>query len=293
MIRITLQYVWHVCEQLDQLERLNETKDVDRFVVLLDFLNAEHAVGMLLNNSVFAPNLRICRPLGLALLNQLTTLTQPDTKAEIPIRNYEIAGVKHAYSQFKTAFLAELGTFPAYFVTQKGSHDTLSLLDQPWLMFPDDLRKKVPEAMYDVAEAGKALCYETATASGFHLFRATEAVLRRYYSHVTGGKAHPKVRNIMVYVQAMRQAKCGDEKVLAVIEQLAKLHRNPIAHPEAILTIDEAISMLGLARSAVTFMLAALPVPLLTTATAAVASGGGGAGASGSGTSGGGGSGAP
>ena len=173
-------------------------------------------------------------------------------------------------SQFKTAFLAELGTFPSYFVTQKGDRDTLTLLDQPWRMFPDDLLAKVPEASYDVAEAGKALCFEVATACGYHVFRATEAVLRRYYSHVTGGKAHPKMRNISVYVRAIRDAKCGDERILSVIEQMSKLHRNPIAHPEVALTLDEAISVLGMARSVITAMLSALPFPPQTTTAAGV-----------------------
>jgi predicted DNA-binding transcriptional regulator AlpA len=178
--------------------------------------------------------------------------------------------IKQAYDQFKTAFLAELGTFPSYFVTQKGDRDTLTLLDQPWRMFPDDLLAKVPEASYDVAEAGKALCFEVATACGYHVFRATEAVLRRYYSHVTGGKAHPKMRNISVYVRAIRDAKCGDERILSVIEQMSKLHRNPIAHPEVALTLDEAISVLGMARSVITAMLSALPFPPQTTTAAGV-----------------------
>jgi hypothetical protein len=103
------------------------------------------------------------------------------------------------YSQFRTAFIAEIGTFPSYFVSQKGSFDTLTLLDEPSRLFPADLWNKVPEARFDVAEAGKALCYELSTACGMHVFRAVETVLRRYYTEVTGGKAQPKVRNIGVY----------------------------------------------------------------------------------------------
>ncbi|MGA2818471.1 MAG: hypothetical protein ABSE67_19720 [Xanthobacteraceae bacterium] len=104
-----------------------------------------------------------------------------------------------------TALLAEVGTFPAYFVSQKGGFDTLTLLDQPSRMFPTDLASKMPEAMFDIGEAGKALCYETPTACGFHVFRAVETVLRRYYHNVTGSNIQPKVRNIAVYIYAMRQ----------------------------------------------------------------------------------------
>jgi hypothetical protein len=152
-------------------------------------------------------------------------------------------------------------------VSQKGSYDTLILLDIPSRMFPDELADKAPEAMFDVQQAGKCLCYETATACGFHLFRATEAVLRRYYTHVTRGAPPPKVRNIAVYVNAMRQRKCGDERILSVVAQLSTLHRNPLIHPEVALTLDEAISIHGIARSAVTAMLSQFPILPKTTAT--------------------------
>ena len=213
---------------------------------------------------MFSNTLRSSRPLADHLLQQISAIEAGDLDKDAS--KYDVSNLVHAYGQLKIALLAELDTFPAYFVTQKGDRDTPpTLLDQPWRMFPDDLLTKVPEAAYDVGEAGKALCFEVATACGYHVFRATEAVLRRYYSHVTGGKAHPKMRNIMVYVRAIRDAKCGDEKILSVIEHMSKLHRNPIAHPEVALSLDEAISTLGMARSVVTAMLMALPVPPQTT----------------------------
>ena len=63
-------------------------------------------------------------------------------------------------------------------------------------------------------------------------------------------------------------AGCGDEIILSTLEQMAKLHRNPLIHPEAVLTMDEAISTIGIARSAVTAMLQVLPILAPTTGTA-------------------------
>ena len=135
-------------------------------------------------------------------------------------------------------------------------------------MFPADCWTKVPESRFDIVEAGKALCYEMPTACGIHIFRAVECALRRYYTEVTGGNPQPKIRNISVYINALRQKKCGDEKVLGVFEQMSKLHRNPLAHPDAVLCLEEAISAVGIAHSAVNEMLKHLPVPQLTTTTA-------------------------
>jgi hypothetical protein len=142
-----------------------------------------------------------------------------------------------------------------------------SLLLAGETLFPNDLGTKVPEAMIDVREAAKALAYEIPTACGFHTFRVTESVLRRYYAQVTGGKAQPKVRNIGVYLNALKLANAGDEKIRAALKQMSELHRNPLIHPDVVLTTDEAIATLGIARSVITAMLAVLPVQPPTTAT--------------------------
>jgi hypothetical protein len=53
---------------------------------------------------------------------------------------------------------------------------------------------------------------------------------------------------------------------------MTTLHRNPLIHPEDALTLDEALGLLGMARSAITAMLAFLPSVPPTTTTAIAAS---------------------
>lgn len=265
MIRILLPFVYSLSESLEPLSAIEPNRRFgDAFGKIW---YAHHQLNGFLNGSVFSPSLRTCVASGRTLLE---TLAQQMAKNEMeaPLDQLEAGSIVYQFREFKTNLLAELGTLPAYFVSQKGDRDTLTLLDQPHLMFPADLGRKVPEAMFDVAEAGKALCYETATACGFHLFRATEAVLRRYYTEATGGRPQPKVRNMAVYINAMTQRKCGDEKILSVLSQMSKLHRNPLIHPDVALTLDEAISILGISHSAITAMLAALPIIPPTTTTA-------------------------
>ena len=47
--------------------------------------------------------------------------------------------------------------------------------------------------------------------------------------------------------------------IVEAIKQMTKLHRNPLVHPEVILRTEEAIGIIGMARSAIAAMLAALP----------------------------------
>ncbi|MEC5325889.1 hypothetical protein [Aurantimonas sp. A3-2-R12] len=132
-------------------------------------------------------------------------------------------------------------------------------------MFPVDLGVKVPESIFDAREAGKCLAYENSTAAGFHVFRVLESVLRRYYVQETEGKAPPKVRNIAVYVNAMKQAGKGDQKTLFLLKEISDRFRNPLIHPDVVLSTDDAIAIYGLVRTAVTEMLKPLPAEPPTT----------------------------
>lgn len=220
---------------------------------------AEKSLEALVSDSVFAAQLRSSFTLGHDLLSQIKKITGRADSIDEPVASFQLYSVKRTYEQYKIALLAELGVMPSYFVMPKGGFDTNALLERGWLIFPDSIRLKVPEALFDLSEAGKALAFDMPTACGYHLFRATESVLRKYYSAVTGGSVQPKVRNIAVYLNAMRQKGLGDEKILSALDQLSKLHRNPLIHPEIALSLDEAIAAIGMARSVVTAMLIAIP----------------------------------
>jgi hypothetical protein len=189
MIRISLPYFVSISESLEPLATL-KPKDIVNDVVFMMF-GAHATLSGLLSGSVFSANLRSSRQTATGLSNTLEAETDAnkDWAREL---GYPAILITQAYAQFKTAFSAEIGTFPAYFVNQKGSFDTLTLLDEPWRMYPIDLWNKIPEARFDMIEAGKALCYELPTACGMHTFRLVESVLRRYYTEVTNGKALPK-----------------------------------------------------------------------------------------------------
>jgi hypothetical protein len=51
----------------------------------------------------------------------------------------------------------------------------------------------------------------------------------------------------------------GEKRIVEAIKQMTKLHRNPLIHPEVILTSEEAIGIIGMARSVIGAMLATLP----------------------------------
>jgi len=268
VIRISLSYLCRLATQLEPLANL-PTTPVTLAEVLSPLMSAQQAlIDAHGAGSLYAPYLRSSTPFASVLLESIRSLIDIDNlnlSKDIPI--FGCSNVKYQFDQYKIALLAELGSLNAYFVTKKGSHDTYTLLSSGEELFPNDLGTKVPEAVFDIKEAAKCLAFELPTACGFHTFRALESVVRKYYSHVTGGAATPKVRNLGVYINAIRQSGKGDARVLAALKQITDLHRNPLIHPEAVLGNEEAITILGIARSVAGTMLAELPPVPQTTAT--------------------------
>jgi hypothetical protein len=217
-----------------------------------------------LYNSIYGPYLRVSYGYSRVLLASLKSLLEP-FNLDKKVSSWEIVSLQQQYSQYKAALTGELAIIDAYFVTQKGGFDTTSLLMFGENLFPSDLSSKVPEALLDVREAGKCLAYDLPTSAAFHIFRAVESVIRKYHAHVTGGNSPPKQRNMGVYIKSLIASGGGTPKVIAALQQMKDLHRNPVSHPEAILTQEEALSIFGIARSVITPMLAELPTPALTT----------------------------
>lgn len=268
MLRIQLPYVFELAGSLEPLNTLpSNFEDVPfkNFAFLL--FSAESSLKLLMENSVFAPYLRSSYSLGAELLRTLAQVNRPPegSSPDRLVSGFDLYMIRRAYEHYRVALLAELGVSPAFFVTQKGGYDTLTLLDSGPIIFPAELRIKVPESVFDAEQACKCLAYELATSCGFHVFRVTECVLRRFYAFVTDGEVAPRNRSIGVYVRALRKRGGVDERLLTSLEQMARWHRNPLIHPEVALTTEEAIGTLGLARSVIGSMLSVLPVQPSTT----------------------------
>jgi hypothetical protein len=263
-----LPFIFQLNGELEALGKLPTDRDVPKAEIYFELLTGQYALQNLTQESVYSPYLRTSYQLAKELLDILAIVMQPpqsdlESQSDPNISSFLLWQIKTKYDQYRVALLSELGTLNSFFVTQKGAYDTTTLLNWGEAVFSSDLAKKVPEAIFDAKEAAKCIAYEVPTAAAFHVFRAVEATLRRYHSKVTNGAAPPKVRSIKVYVRALGTN--GDPKILATLTQLADLHRNPLIHPEAAITTDEAISIVGIGRSAIAAMLNVLPVAAQTT----------------------------
>lgn len=255
-----------VASALDQIDLVKVDEKVSSLWYIL--FDAKGQLEALFSQSIYASHLRISRQKANELHTFIISLLGDD-----PHNNHNLITeldlwlLKSRRDHFKTVFLSELSTLPAFLVGMKESYDINLLVDEGAKLFPATLSVKCPESIRDAREVGRAIAFELSTAAGFHIFRVVESVLKRYWDHVSKN-ARPKLETIGSYAAELEKGKIGDAKIYELLKQLSKLHRNPLIHPEVILDVGEEIEILGISRSVVGAMLRVLPDVPTTTSTA-------------------------
>lgn len=266
MIRISIAYFYGIGAAVRPLRNLKPQKlDFDTWSNLFA---AEQALTGLFGAQWFWPAIRASYAPGQKLLEAIGQTTGKMIDSDIEVG--EAYGITASLHEFETVLNAELSMCDSYFVSRKAAYDTSSLISNAEVMFSTDLGTKVPEAIPDVREAGKCLAFELSTAAGLHIMRALDAIIRRYWDAVSGGKPHPRQRNLGVYLKQLSEKKLGSAKAIATLQQIKDLHRNPLVHPEDRLTLDDAVGLFGIAQSAANYMLKEIPSPPAVTPSSSV-----------------------
>lgn len=158
-----------------------------------------------------------------------------------------------------TIYKSELSTpskDSVYVVPPKGGFNVDILLGNPASLFHSLLLQYVPDAKYDMEQFAKCLAFEVPIAAAFHLYRLNESVVHVYWDTLT---KQPRLTNASVgdYLTSMQSstnAEKFDANILNVLDQINKLHRNPVLHPEINLTAEDALELFGIINSAISCM---------------------------------------
>lgn len=266
MQRISLTWVIETFRAIDALESVREGNSL--WVSTSTLYTAKNQIDVLFQQSVYSSHLRVSREKALALADVIAGLVGQVSPQDRVLNSFEAFQIANSRNEFITVFKSELSTLPSFLVMEKQAFDLNTLIDFGERLFPVSMATKVPEAIVDANQAAKALAFELGTACGFHVFRVVEAVLKRYWDVVSGGSDRPKPQSLGRMASELEAQKHGEKRTWEALKQMAELHRNPLIHPEAILTIEEAIGIIGMARSVITIMLNSIPDALPTTVTA-------------------------
>lgn len=261
VIRISIPYVYSLHEALIALESIKPGDTHGQHLYAI--FNADSLLDQFLNKSLWSVSLRVCRQPGIDLLAQIRGIFGEEVKSEANFEYWRVVNMQQQLIRFKAIMEAEFLTTASYLVTARRGYDIATLIEAAELIFPDDLVKKVPEVLFDLQEAGKCIAFNLGTAAGFHLLRALETVIRKYWDAVMEGAPLPDNRNLGNYLREMEKGKKKDPKVLGSLRQIKDHHRNELMHPEEKLDLDEALSLLGILQSAIVAMLKEIPKPPL------------------------------
>ena len=268
MIRINIPWVIEVIEGLSDIDQIKIDGTVWENVAPLYSVMTK--VEQVFDQSIYGHYLRASREAGRKLHSTIEGITDANADWETKkVTAHDFYSLKSQRDTFKTVLLADFSAVPSYLASPKDNFDVSLLIETGTKLFPAVLLVKAPETQKDAIEAGRALAFELPTACGFHAFRVIESVVRRHWDIVTKGQQRPRLETLGTFASELERQQLGDAKIVEALKQMTKLHRNPLIHPEVILTSEEAIGILGMARSVIGAMVQALPdVPATTGAPA-------------------------
>jgi hypothetical protein len=103
-------------------------------------------------------------------------------------------------------------------------------------------------ARAEIEESGKCLALERHTASGFHILRSVESVIREYLTALNIPLSASD-RNWGAYVRILKDHGAAEE-VISIVDNLRRDDRNPLMHPERFLSMDQSIGLFFLCLTA-------------------------------------------
>ena len=209
MDKINLPFFYRLGSQLSPLGKMNAQPQT-RFDILMATYSVHSSVTTLLT---WSGGLNVCHPAAKALLDAIqkaqdwASQKKPqDFSKDDLVADWTFQQVCDKAKSFETVLSEELLTISAYYATQKGIYSIPDLIDQAAKVFPPSVLEKLSQSvLQEVTYGGRCLAFDIPTASGFHMLRATEAVLHDYYLAVSKPKSKAKLDNWGAYIAALHK----------------------------------------------------------------------------------------
>ena len=145
---------------------------------------------------------------------------------------------------FETVFGTEMRDAATYFVPRRGIYHTPSLIDHADEAIPEEIRDYVPgKSKEDWKAAGRCLAFNLHSASGFHVTRAVEGMLERYYQLFCQKDLGTTLNGWNDYIVKLTDISSDPKplsKILVELRQMKDDFRNPLAHPRVVLSETDA-----------------------------------------------------
>lgn len=154
--------------------------------------------------------------------------------------------IKREFIKLENIVFAEALTKRIYVLPDR-RFNTEFLLNKPERLLKENAFAKLEEiAKNDFSSACRCILFGESTAAAFHILRATEAVLKKYYfHHKRQNRLDKPMWGPMVAELKQKQRNKPPAGLLATLDLVRTQYRNPTNHPEAIYQIDSAQDLFG------------------------------------------------
>ena len=206
-----------------------------------------------------------------AAMKQMIAPEEVARRANENLTPQEIAYLRTAIQHFTSVLFAELPQADIYSISQKRAYKMSLFLATAETVLPKSALEYLSHrTITDVREAGRCIAFDQHTAAGFHAVRAVEAVARRYYEQIFDKPATvdgtPAGKPMRLWnLTTELQTKAGTlphpvEQPLGMIsgdlDRIRAVYRNPIMHPEMVLTDDVAVRVFNVTTDVIAAMIA-------------------------------------
>jgi len=175
---------------------------------------------------------------------------------------HELSLIMSLVEKFEHALAAELNRAPTYLATKCGIYSTYELAENAREIFSKDLQGVIPvAALGEFDLAGRTLVFGLGTAASLHILRSLEITLKPYYELFAAPAASKSERNYAIYLKKLATladeedvAFRPDKRVVQMLSQIKDHYRNPLIATECSVTLDDALSLFGMASALMTLM---------------------------------------
>lgn len=266
MRKINLFNIYRMAPQLDAIKHVSGEVTLQQ--ALDPIFNASSALKALLEGQC-GIDLGLSRPAAVdaqkwaeGLISQHFTFAntpnsdrQIDWNAKIPW--YELQHLRFLIEKFEHVLAEELRAAATYFVPRVGIYDTGMLVSAADAHLPIDESVAIPEfCRSEIRAAGVCMAFGLTTAAGFHLMRAVESMLRDYCA--VYGVTIPTNATMGACLAELKKPRENstqmNQKTIREIDKIRELDRNPLMHPDTVLSTFDAQMLFNQVSCAVASM---------------------------------------
>jgi hypothetical protein len=184
-----------------------------------------------------------------------TLITAMQHDLERTITQAEVSALIFNREELEKNFEREYRNLYVFTVTPKALNDTRLLIEKAEHKFGDRTRSVFSDqVVYDLRQSGRCLAFEVPTAMAFHVMRATESLIKKYYEILAGSPWSLAQRDWGKYISELEKLKDVSRVITGRLREIKDLNRNPLIHPEEIVPLEEAPILFDLCNGVIYYM---------------------------------------